>query len=231
MHKIVLLRHGESEWNKQNLFTGWTDVTLSSKGIDEAKEAGEILKSHNFQFDVAFVSVLKRSLQTLWFTLEVLDQLWIPWEKSWRLNERHYGALQGLNKKQTSDIYGEEQVHLWRRGFSTKPPQLGKNDRRYPGKLRMYKDLSEKELPLGESLEDTVNRFLPYWNENIVPVIKSGKEIIIVAHGNSLRALMKHLDNISDEDIPLLEISTGKPVVYELDNNLRPLKHYYLERS
>ncbi len=228
MYKIVLLRHGESEWNKKNLFTGWTDVPLSKGGITEAKKAGIILKSHNFQFDCAYVSVLKRSLQTLWFSLEISDQLWIPWEKSWRLNERHYGALQGLNKKQTAEIYGEEQVHQWRRGYKIKPPQLKKSDKRFPGRQRMYENLSDDELPLGESLEDTVNRFLPYWNDTIIPVVKSGKRIIIVAHGNSLRALVKHLDNISDDDITSLEIGTGKPIVYELNENLQPITHYYL---
>jgi 2,3-bisphosphoglycerate-dependent phosphoglycerate mutase len=228
MYKIVLLRHGESEWNKKNLFTGWTDVSLSQKGIQEAKDAGQILKSNNFEFDMAFVSLLKRSLHTLWTALDVLDQLWIPWEKSWRLNERHYGALQGLNKKETADKYGEDQVHLWRRSYDIKPPSLEKNDERYPGRQRMYKDVPESDLPLTESLKDTVARFLPYWNEHIVPSVKSGKRIIIAAHGNSLRALVKHLDNISDEDIPSLEIPTGKPLVYELNENLKPEKHYYL---
>ena len=228
MYKIVLLRHGESVWNKKNLFTGWTDVPLSRKGINEAKEAGKLLKLNNFQFDYAFVSVLKRSLQTLWYTLDQTDQLWIPWEKSWRLNERHYGALQGLNKTQTAEIYGVEQVQQWRRGYKIKPPQLKKDDKRYPGNDRKYHDLTDAELPIGESLEDTVLRFLPYWHERIVPVVKSGKQIIIVAHGNSLRALIKHLDSISDEDIVSLEIGTGKPIVYELDENLHPLRNYYL---
>ncbi len=228
MYSIVLLRHGESEWNKQNLFTGWTDVPLSEQGIIEAQEAGNRLKMHNFQFDQAYVSVLKRSLQTLWYVMEVLDQLWIPWEKSWRLNERHYGALQGLNKQHTTEIYGEVQVHQWRRGFKIKPPQLKKTDKRYPGRLRMYNNLSEEELPLGESLEDTVNRCLPYWHNEIIPSLKGGKRIIIVAHGNSLRALVKHLDDISDDEISSLEISTGRPVIYELDENFRALNNYYL---
>ncbi len=227
--KIVLLRHGESEWNKKNLFTGWTDVPLSEKGIIEAKEAGSILKHHDFEFDLAFVSLLKRSLKTLWIALEELDQLWIPWEKSWRLNERHYGALQGLNKKETAEKYGQEQVHTWRRSYGIKPPVLQKNDDRFPGNQRMYNAIPKNELPVGESLEDTVKRFLPYWEQNIVPEIKNGKNVIIAAHGNSLRALVKHLDSISDDEISDLEIPTGKPLVYELNDNLKSLKHYYLD--
>ncbi len=229
MYKLVLLRHGESVWNKENLFTGWTDVGLSEKGVEEAKSAGKLLADHDFQFDYAYVSLLKRSLQTLWYTLEILDQLWIPWEKSWRLNERHYGALQGLNKKETAEKYGSDQVHQWRRSYKIKPPQLEKTDKRFPGNERKYDHLTDDELPLGESLEDTVKRFLPFWKEQIVPTLKTGRRTIIAAHGNSLRALVKHLENIPDEEINALEIPTGKPLVYELDENLLHKKRYYLE--
>ncbi len=229
MHRIVLLRHGESLWNKENLFTGWTDVGLSENGISEAKRAGKILATNDFKFDFAYVSLLKRSLQTLWLVLEELDQLWIPWEKSWRLNERHYGALQGLNKKETAEKYGEDQVHQWRRSYKIKPPQLDKNDKRYPGNERKYQHLSDDVLPLGESLEETVTRFLPYWLEEIVPTIKTGKQVIIAAHGNSLRALVKHLEKISDDEIPLVEIPTGVPLIYELDENMIYRNHYYLK--
>lgn len=229
MYKIVLLRHGQSVWNKENLFTGWTDVGLSEKGIEEAKHAGELLKANELKFDYAFVSLLKRALQTLWYTLEVMDQLWIPWEKSWRLNERHYGALQGLNKKDMAERYGEDQVHQWRRSYTTKPPQLERNDKRFPGNERKYNHLTNDELPIGESLEDTVERFLPYWLDQIAPTIKAGKNIIIAAHGNSLRALVKHLEKISDQNISALEIPTGKPLVYELDDDLLYKNHYYLD--
>ncbi len=229
MYKIVLLRHGESVWNKENLFTGWTDVGLSENGIDEAKNAGHILAKHDFQLDYAYVSLLKRALQTLWYTLEVMDQLWIPWEKSWRLNERHYGALQGLNKKETAEKYGKDQVHQWRRSYKIKPPQLEKTDKRFPGNDRKYDHLTDAELPLGESLENTVERFMPFWTEQIVPTVKTGRNIIIAAHGNSLRALVKNLENIPDDEINSLEIPTGKPLVYELDENLLHKKHYYLE--
>lgn len=229
MYKIVLLRHGESVWNKANLFTGWTDVELSEGGIEEAKNAGSILASHNWEFDYAYVSLLKRSLHTLWITLNILDQLWIPWEKSWRLNERHYGALQGLNKKEMAEKYGKEQVHQWRRSYSTKPPQLEISDKRFPGNERKYSHLTKDEIPTGESLEDTVKRFLPYWDEVIAPTIKTGKKIIIAAHGNSLRALAKHLQNIPDDEINSLEIPTGKPLIYELDDSLLYHNHYYLE--
>ncbi len=229
MHKIVLLRHGQSVWNKENLFTGWTDIGLSEKGIEEAKQAGELLKANGFEFNYAFVSLLKRALQTLWYTLEVLDQLWIPWEKSWRLNERHYGALQGLNKKEVAEKYGEDQVHQWRRSYKTRPPQLEKTDKRFPGNERKYNQLSYDELPKGESLEDTVSRFIPFWQEQIVPAIKADRKIIIAAHGNSLRALVKHLEKIADNEINSLEIPTGKPLVYELDESLLYKNHYYLE--
>lgn len=228
MHKLVLLRHGESEWNKLNLFTGWTDVDLTQKGTEEARKAGKVLKENNFLFDIAYVSVLKRALRTLWLCLEEMDQLWIPWEKSWKLNERHYGALQGLNKAETAEKYGEEQVLIWRRSYDVPPPALQETDDRFPGKLRVYSDIPKKELPLTESLKETVARFLPYWKDTIAPTIKTGKRVIIAAHGNSLRALVKYLDNMSEEAILKLNIPTGIPLVYELDDDLKPLKHYYL---
>ena len=228
MYKIVLLRHGQSEWNKQNLFTGWVDVPLSEHGIYEARNAGTLMNANDFQFDIAYTSLLKRAIQTLWYSLEILDQLWIPWEKSWRLNERHYGALQGLNKQKTAEEYGDEQVHEWRRSYHTRPPLLAPDDSLSPTNHRRYKDVSKDDLPLGESLEDTYHRFMPYWENEIVPAIKSGKRVLISAHGNSLRALIKHLDGISDDDIPKLEIPTGKPLVYELNDDLKPVKHYYL---
>ncbi|MBV8487311.1 MAG: 2,3-diphosphoglycerate-dependent phosphoglycerate mutase [Planctomycetaceae bacterium] len=228
MTKIVLLRHGESIWNKENLFTGWTDVDLSEQGKAEAKRAGELLKSDGFIFDVAFTSVLKRAIRTLWITLDELDLMWIPVEFSWRLNERHYGALQGLNKAQTAAKYGDEQVLIWRRSYDIPPPPLDPSDARYPGTDPRYATLSKAELPVTECLKDTVARFLPYWYETIVPTIKSGKRVIIAAHGNSLRALVKYLDNISDQEIVGLNIPTGVPLVYELDSALKPIKHYYL---
>jgi 2,3-bisphosphoglycerate-dependent phosphoglycerate mutase len=228
MIKIVLVRHGESIWNRENLFTGWTDVDLSDQGKAEAKRAGELLKSEGFTFDVAFTSVLKRAIRTLWLTLDELDLLWIPIEHSWRLNERHYGALQGLNKAQTAAKYGDPQVLLWRRSYDIPPPPLEELDPRYPGADPRYKGLSKSELPLTECLKDTVLRFLPYWHDVIVPVIRSGKKVIITAHGNSLRALVKYLDNISDQEIVDLNIPTGIPLVYELDATLKPTKHYYL---
>jgi 2,3-bisphosphoglycerate-dependent phosphoglycerate mutase len=228
MYKVVLLRHGESQWNKENRFTGWTDVDLTEKGISEARKAGRVLKENGFEFDYAFVSVLKRALRTLWLTLEEMDQLWIPWEKSWRLNERHYGGLQGLNKAETAAKHGEEQVLIWRRSYDIPPPPLEETDDRYPGKLRIYQDVPENDLPLTESLKDTVARFLPYWHNAIAPVIQSGKRVIIAAHGNSLRALVKYLDKMSEEEILKLNIPTGMPLVYELDKDLNPIKHYYL---
>ena len=229
MIKLVLIRHGESLWNKANKFTGWTDVGLSEKGFEEAKRAGQILKKHGYTFDLAFTSRQKRAIKTLWMVLEEMDLMWIPVEKSWRLNERHYGALQGENKAEMAEKVGKEQVHIWRRSYDTPPPALEKNDPRYPGNDPMYSDLSEEQLPLTECLKDTVERVYPYYNENIVPEIKAGKKIIISAHGNSLRALVKELDGISDEDIPSLNIPTGVPLVYELDENLKPIKSYYLE--
>ncbi|WP_159517404.1 2,3-diphosphoglycerate-dependent phosphoglycerate mutase [Sunxiuqinia indica] len=228
MFKIVLLRHGESEWNQQNLFTGWVDVPLSENGIYEAQNAGITLNVNNFQFDIAYTSLLKRAIQTMWYTLEALDQLWIPWEKSWRLNERHYGALQGLNKKKMAEKHGDDQVHEWRRSWKTRPPLLEKGNPMSPENHRRYQNIAKNELPLGESLEDTFVRVLPYWHNVIAPTIKEGKRILISGHGNSLRALIKYLDNIMDEDISNLEIPTGKPLVYELDEELKPIKHYYL---
>lgn len=228
MYKVVLLRHGESAWNKENRFTGWTDVDLSEKGLSEAKKAGEVLKKEGFVFDVAFTSVLKRAIRTLWITLDGMDLMWIPVYNSWRLNERHYGALQGLNKAETAAKYGDEQVLVWRRSYDTPPQALDKDDPRSPAKDPRYKGLKPSEIPLTECLKDTVARFLPYWHETIAPVVKSGKRVIIAAHGNSLRALVKYLDNVSDQDIVGLNIPTGMPLVYELDDNLKPIKHYYL---
>ena len=228
MYKLVLLRHGESTWNKENKFTGWTDVDLSEKGLTEAKKAGEVLKKEGYTFDIAFTSVLKRAIRTLWMTLDGMDLMWIPVRRSWRLNERHYGALQGLNKAETAAKYGDDQVLIWRRSYDTPPPALEETDERYPGKDPRYADLTKDELPLAECLKDTVERFLPYWHEEIAPVVKSGKKVIIAAHGNSLRALVKYLDDISDEDILKLNIPTGLPLVYELDENLKPIKNYYM---
>ncbi len=226
--KLVLIRHGESTWNKENRFTGWTDVDLSEKGRDEAQKAGERLKAEGFTFDLAFTSLLKRAIRTLWIVQDELDLLWIPVERSWRLNERHYGALQGLNKAETAAKYGDEQVHIWRRSYDIPPPPLEKDDPRYPGADPRYKDLSQSDLPLTECLKDTVDRFLPYWHEQIAPEIKAGKKVIVAAHGNSLRALVKYLDGIGDDEIVGLNIPTGIPLVYELDENLKPLKKYYL---
>lgn len=228
MIKLVLLRHGESTWNDENRFTGWTDVDLSKQGIIEARKAGEVLKEEGFVFDMAYTSVLKRAIRTLWITLDKLDLMWIPVENSWRLNERHYGALQGLNKAETAQKFGEEQVHIWRRSYDIQPPALEKNDERFPGKDPRYKNLTTKELPLTECLKDTVERFLPYWKNTIAPSIKSGKKILIAAHGNSLRALVKYLDDIPDDEIIGLNIPTGIPLVYELNEYLKPIKHYYL---
>lgn len=228
MYKIVLLRHGESTWNKENRFTGWTDVDLSEKGIEEAKEAGRVLKKDGYVFDIVFTSVLKRAIKTMEIVFEELNVKDLPVKYSWRLNERHYGALQGLNKAETAEKYGEEQVKLWRRSYDTRPPALMKDDPRFPGNDPLYKDLKEDELPLTECLKDTVDRFLPYWKDSIVPEVLSGKKVLIVAHGNSLRALVKYLDNVSEQEITELNIPTGIPLVYELDENLKPLKHYYL---
>jgi len=224
----VLVRHGESQWNKENRFTGWTDVDLSEKGIDEANKAGETLKKEGFTFDIAYTSVLKRAIRTLWITLDKMDLMWIPVFRSWRLNERHYGALQGLNKAETAAKYGDEQVLIWRRAYDIAPPKLEKSDPRFPGNDPRYADLKKTELPLTECLKDTVARFLPIWHETIAPTIKTGKKIIIAAHGNSLRALVKYLDNVPDKDIVSLNIPTGMPLVYELDKELKPVKSYYL---
>ena len=228
MKKLVLLRHGESIWNKENRFTGWTDVDLSERGLKEAKKAGEVLKNEGFVFDLAYTSVLKRAIRTLWLTLDEMDLMWIPVYNSWRLNERHYGALQGLNKSETAAKYGQEQVLIWRRSYDIPPLALDKKDPRYPGRDARYKDLAVEDLPLTECLKDTVARFLPYWHEEIAPAVKSGKRVIIAAHGNSLRALVKYLDNICDEKIVNLNIPTGIPLIYELDDNLKPIKSYYL---
>jgi 2,3-bisphosphoglycerate-dependent phosphoglycerate mutase len=228
MTKLVLLRHGESIWNRENLFTGWTDVDLSDFGKIEARKAGEQLKAEGFTFDVAFTSVLKRAIRTLWIVLDELDLMWIPVEHSWRLNERHYGALQGLNKAQTAAKYGDEQVLVWRRSYDIRPPALEKTDPRYPGGDPRYREIDSADLPVTECLQDTVARFLPYWHQEIVPAVDSGRKVIIAAHGNSLRALVKHLDDISDQDIVGLNIPTGVPLVYELDAQKRPIRHYYL---
>jgi len=228
MNKVVLLRHGESNWNKENRFTGWTDVDLSEKGIEEAHSAGQTLKNDGYSFDIAYTSVLKRAIKTLWITLEDMDLMWIPVIRNWRLNERHYGALQGLNKAETAKKYGDEQVLVWRRSYDTQPPALEKSDERYPGNDPRYKELKEAELPLSECLKDTVARFVPYWEQTIAPSIKQGKKVLIAAHGNSLRALVKYLDNIPEDEIVGLNIPTGVPLVYELDENLKSIKSYYL---
>lgn len=228
MYQLVLLRHGESTWNKENRFTGWTDVDLSEKGLEEAKAAGKYLKDNGFVFDIAYTSVLKRAIRTLWLALSEMDLMWIPVHNSWRLNERHYGALQGLNKAEMAVKYGEAQVHIWRRSYDIQPPALEVSDNRYPGHDRRYRALDEKDIPRTECLKDTVTRFLPYWHDTIVPTIKSGQHVIIAAHGNSLRALVKYLDNISDDDIVGMNIPTGMPLVYELDDHLKPIRNYYL---
>jgi len=228
MYKIVLVRHGESHWNKSNLFTGWTDVDLSEKGVEEAEEAGRLLAEEGYKFDFAFTSVLTRAIRTLDIVLHKMELSWIPVEKHWRLNERHYGALQGFNKAQMAEKEGADKVHQWRRSYDVPPPALSEDDERFPGYDRRYFDVPKSDLPRTESLKDTVARFLPYWRVAIAPAIVSGKQLIIAAHGNSLRALVKYLDNISDEEIPALNIPTGIPLVYELDENLAPITHYYL---
>ncbi|NUR56381.1 MAG: 2,3-diphosphoglycerate-dependent phosphoglycerate mutase [Acidobacteria bacterium] len=228
MYTVVLLRHGESAWNKENRFTGWTDVDLSEKGREEAREAGRLLREGGYSFDIACTSVLKRAIRTLWITLDVMDLMWIPVVKNWRLNERHYGALQGLNKAETAEKHGEAQVKIWRRSYDIPPPPLTPDDPRHPGRDPRYGDLTPAELPLTESLKETVARFLPYWHDTIAPTIRSGRRVLIAAHGNSLRALVKYLDHVSDEEIVELNIPTGIPLVYELDDSLAPLRHYYL---
>jgi 2,3-bisphosphoglycerate-dependent phosphoglycerate mutase len=228
MHTLVLLRHGESIWNQENRFTGWTDVDLSVKGVAEANEAGRRLKDAGYRFDIAFDSFLKRGTRTLWLALEAMDQMYIPIFSTWRLNERHYGALQGLNKAETVEEYGERQVQLWRRSYDIRPPALTKDDPRWPGHDPRYHRMSEREIPSCESLKDTYKRLMPFWHGEIVPTIQQGERVLIAAHGNSLRALVKHLDSIADDDIPSLNIPTGIPLVYELDDDLQPTKHFYL---
>jgi 2,3-bisphosphoglycerate-dependent phosphoglycerate mutase len=228
MKKLVLVRHGESDWNKENRFTGWTDVDLSEKGRAEAKDAGAVLREGGYTFDVAYTSVLKRAIHTLWSVLDELDLAWIPVHRSWRLNERHYGALQGLNKAETAGKFGEAQVKIWRRSYDIRPPELTPDDERFPGRDRRYASLSKDELPLTECLKDTVARFLPLWHETIAPAIQRGERVLIAAHGNSLRALVKYLDGVSEEDIVEMNIPTGMPLAYELDDDLKPLDRYYL---
>jgi 2,3-bisphosphoglycerate-dependent phosphoglycerate mutase len=228
-HKLVLLRHGQSQWNLENRFTGWVDVPLSELGMKEAQNAAQVLRDGGFTFDVAFTSVLKRAIKTLWIVLEALDRMWIPVHRSWRINERMYGALQGLNKAETVAKHGEDQVKIWRRSYDVPPPPLDEANEFFPGKDARYKKLAPSELPRTECLKDTVNRFLPYWNSDIAPAVRRGERVVIAAHGNSLRALVKHLDNVSDDDIVELNIPTGIPLVYELDDQLKPVKpRYYL---
>ena len=228
MHKLILLRHGESVWNRENRFTGWTDVDLSDEGLAQARAAGQLLGEEGFAFDLAFTSVLKRAIKTLWLALEEMDRMWIPIEHSWRLNERHYGALQGLDKTETAAKFGDAQVKIWRRAYATAPPSLEDGDPRLEIGNPRYADLAPGEFPKTECLQDTVARFLPYWHDTITPIVRAGKQVIIAAHGNSLRALVKYLDDVSDDDIVELNIPTGQPLVYELDNRLRPIRHYYL---
>jgi 2,3-bisphosphoglycerate-dependent phosphoglycerate mutase len=228
MYKLVLVRHGESVWNRENRFTGWTDVDLSATGVEEAHRAGRGLRDGGFTFDEAHTSLLKRAIRTLWIVLDEMDLMWIPVHRSWRLNERHYGALQGLNKAETAAKHGEQQVKVWRRSYDVPPPALDDSDPRFPGRDRRYASLTDAELPRTESLKDTVVRFLPYWHETIAPAVRSGRRVLIAAHGNSLRALVKHLDGVSDADIVGLNIPTGVPLVYELDPDLRPIRHEYL---
>ena len=228
MKQVLLLRHGESIWNKDNRFTGWHDIDLSARGVEEAQQAGRLLREKGFVFDLAYTSVLKRAIRTLWIVLDQMDLMWIPVTNSWRLNERHYGALQGLNKSETAAKFGEAQVLLWRRSYDVPPPALTRTDNRYPGNDPRYRDIAEQDLPLTECLKDTVARFLPYWLEVIAPQVQAGKRVVIAAHGNSLRALIKYFDDINDQDIIGLNIPTGIPLVYELDDSLRVLRHYYL---
>jgi 2,3-bisphosphoglycerate-dependent phosphoglycerate mutase len=228
MKTLVLLRHGQSLWNKENRFTGWVDVPLSDEGSAEAKNAAKLIHDAKLDFDVAYTSVLKRAIKTLWIVLEDLDRMWIPVTRNWRLNERMYGALQGLNKTETAERHGEAQVKIWRRSYDVPPPAMTKDDERWPGRDPRYAKLAPNEIPLTESLKDTIARFLPYWQSDIAPAVKRGERVLIAAHGNSLRALVKHLDGVSDKDIVELNIPTGIPLVYELDDDLRPLRHYYL---
>ena len=228
MHKLVLLRHGESIWNRENRFTGWKDVDLSERGLVEAAEAGRLLREEGYAFDLAYTSLLKRAIRTLWISLDVLDRMWIPVVNDWRLNERHYGALQGVNKADMAERYGAEQILVWRRSYDTPPPALEQSDARYPGKDRRYADMNPRDIPLTECLKDTVARFLPHWNDVIAPQVKAGKRVLVVAHGNTIRALVKYLDNVSETDIVGLNIPTGIPLVYELDEALKPVRNYYL---
>ena len=228
MIKLVLLRHGESQWNLENRFTGWTDVDLTPKGIEEAQSAGRILNEDGYTFDLAYTSVQTRAIRTLWLALDEMELMWIPMYRNWRLNERHYGALQGLNKAETAEKFGEEQVHIWRRSYDIPPPTLNLEDKRHPQFDIRYADLDTEDLPVSECLKDTVERFLPYWHGSIVPVLQKEKKVLICAHGNSLRALVKYLDNVSDEEIVTLNIPTGTPLVYELDDELGPIRKYYL---
>jgi 2,3-bisphosphoglycerate-dependent phosphoglycerate mutase len=229
MPKLVLIRHGESTWNKENRFTGWTDVDLSEKGRDEALQAGRRLRTDGYIFDAAFTSVLKRAIRTLWIVLDAMDLMWIPVAKDWRLNERHYGGLQGLNKAETAAKHGDAQVLIWRRSYDIAPPPLTSDDPRYPLNDPKYQSLDPRHLPLTESLKDTVERFLPYWHQSIAQEVRAGKRVLVAAHGNTLRALVKYLDNVSDEKIVELNIPTGVPLVYELDDDLKALRHYYLD--
>jgi 2,3-bisphosphoglycerate-dependent phosphoglycerate mutase len=231
MYRLVLIRHGESIWNRENRFTGWTDVGLTDRGLEEARQAGRLMLGEGYRFDLAFTSVLKRAIKTLWVALEEMDLMWIPVQKSWRLNERHYGALQGANKAETAERYGLEQVRLWRRSYSVRPPALTPDDERYPGRDPRYARLPQEEIPLTESLKDTVERVLPDWHETIAPAIRAGERVLIVSHGNSLRALVKYLDTVSDDAITGLNIPTGIPLVYELNDDLTPIRHYYLGDS
>ncbi len=228
MHRLVVIRHGQSTWNLENRFTGWTDVDLSPQGIDEARSAGKLLRAEGYEFDLVYTSVLKRAIRTMWIALDELDQLWLPVIRHWRLNERHYGALQGLNKAEMAAKYGEEQVQVWRRSYATPPPPLAPDDPRHPAKDRRYAGLSSKEIPLTESLQETVARFIPYWQETIAPQIRADRRVLIVAHGNSLRALVKHLDGLSEQQIVELNIPTGIPLLYELDDTLTPIRKTYL---
>jgi 2,3-bisphosphoglycerate-dependent phosphoglycerate mutase len=228
-HRLVLIRHGQSQWNLENRFTGWTDVDLTEQGEREAREAGRLLREHGFAFDIAYTSMLRRAIRTLWIVLDGVDRMWIPVVHSWRLNERHYGALQGLNKKETAAKFGDEQVHQWRRAYAIAPPPLAGGDERWSGHDPRYHMLKPEQIPMTESLRDTVDRVVPFWNDSIAPALSRGRSVLIAAHGNSLRALVKFLDHVSDDDIVELNIPTGVPLVYELDDDLRPTRHYYLE--
>jgi 2,3-bisphosphoglycerate-dependent phosphoglycerate mutase len=228
MYKLVLLRHGESQWNLENRFTGWTDVDLTESGCKEARAAGELLRDEGYDFDIAYTSVLRRAIRTLWIALDVMDRMWLPVVHSWRLNERHYGALQGLNKAETAARFGEQQVHIWRRAYAVAPDPLSPDDPRSAGREPRYRHLAPSDIPATESLRDTVARVLPFWNDSIAPAIQRGRRVIVAAHGNSLRALIKYLDDISDDDIVGLNLPTARPLVYELDADLKPLRHYYL---